>query len=1124
MKLLISRCLLMFLLFQALNGNAQQQQLKFIQVTGTNGISLGKINAIIRDKYGFLWLSDQSNRCIIRYDGSHMTRYQNDPKNPNSLGGFYPESLFADSNGNIWIGFYGMGLDKFDPVTNHFTHYRHKEHEPGTLSNDFVTALLRDHLGNLWVGTYGGLDLMDEKTNTFKNFRNNSNDPSSLSCDTVRVLYEDKSGVFWVGTGFAFQPGDGGGLNKYNRNTSNFTRYLHDPKNPCSLIDNKVRAIFEDSYGNFWVGTAGDGLHTMDRKTGSFTRHSYNPAKPDQLSRTAIEDQFDHITFITEDAERKIWIGTLWNGLIRYDPLTKKIDHFGSRDDRSGIFKDSSSWCATPTPDGLVWLSTQRANLFSIDLYNTIIPYHEDKTHRAYWCFNEEGDSVFWYGTNNGVLRKNRKDGTEHWFLHDPYNLSSLSNDTVSRIIKDKQGDFWICTKNGLNHFQAKTGKFSRYDPDPTNPSRNGIYTICQGKDSLIWGAVWTSDELGGGLARLNLKTGKFTFYKNDPADQYTISNNKISSIVEDDNTDLWIGTMNTGGLNRMNVRTGKSTNYMPGLVVSDLYKDSSGVIWAGTLAGLFWYDKKTDRFISIANNNTGTNIVMISSVTGDRSGNIWISTETGIYMLNKKRDRVIRFGRENGVPEANAQFFDGSAFTSQQGYISFGDVWGYYTFDPDKMNRDLGTAPLYITRFWLDNTEIFPGKNSPLKTTWYNTREISLKHDQNVFSLSATFIDFRNRGDRQLYYMLENYDNDWRTSAVEERIQYYKVPPGQYIFRIKSPGAGNGAWVEKSLTIIISAPWWSTWWAYIIYGLLFILAVFLVHRYQKEQILQAEREKTRVKELIQAREIEKAYHELRTTQSQLIQNEKMASLGELTAGIAHEIQNPLNFVNNFSDINKELIEELELEQKKEIPDLKHEQDLMNDIKTNEDKISFHGRRADAIVKSMLQHSRTGSGKKEPTDINALADEYLRLSYHGLRAKEKLFNCTMETHYDTSLGLVNCIPQDIGRVLLNLYNNAFYSVHEKKKQLPEGYEPTVSVSTKKLDGRVEIKVKDNGNGIPQKILDKIFQPFFTTKPTGQGTGLGLSMSYDIIRAHGGELKVGTMEGGGAEFVFQIPTI
>ena len=258
----------------------------------------------------------------------------------------------------------------------------------------------------------------------------------------------------------------------------------------------------------------------------------------------------------------------------------------------------------------------------------------------------------------------------------------------------------------------------------------------------------------------------------------------------------------------------------------------------------------------------------------------------------------------------------------------------------------------------------------------------------------------------------------------------------------------------------------------------------------------------------------------LRSTQSQLVQSEKMASLGELTAGIAHEIQNPLNFVNNFSDVNTELIDEAEQEMNK--GNFDETKTILRNIKENEEKINHHGKRADAIVKGMLQHSRTSSGQKEPTDINALADEYLRLAYHGLRAKDKSFNAATQTDFDESVGEVNIIPQDIGRVILNLINNAFYAVDEKKKQDLHGYEPTVSVSTRKMNGKVQIKVEDNGNGISQKALDKIFQPFFTTKPTGQGTGLGLSLSYDIVKAHGGELKVETKEGEGTEFIIQLP--
>jgi signal transduction histidine kinase len=281
---------------------------------------------------------------------------------------------------------------------------------------------------------------------------------------------------------------------------------------------------------------------------------------------------------------------------------------------------------------------------------------------------------------------------------------------------------------------------------------------------------------------------------------------------------------------------------------------------------------------------------------------------------------------------------------------------------------------------------------------------------------------------------------------------------------------------------------------------------------------------------------LEQTLGDLKSTQSQLIQSEKMASLGELTAGIAHEIQNPLNFVNNFSEVNSELFDELKAERSKG----KGERDetlveeLISDLVQNTEKIHHHGQRASGIVKGMLEHSRTSDGKKELTDINALADEYLRLAYHGLRAKDNAFNADFKTEFDESLPKINVIPQEIGRVLLNLINNAFYVVSSKASQpMPKAsdgeeasedkdYKPLVIVSTKKLNDKIEISVKDNGPGIPNEIKDKIFQPFLTTKPTGQGTGLGLSLSYDIVKAHGGELKLDTKEGQGSTFNISIP--
>ncbi|MBV9988328.1 MAG: hypothetical protein JO301_11660 [Chitinophagaceae bacterium] len=267
--------------------------------------------------------------------------------------------------------------------------------------------------------------------------------------------------------------------------------------------------------------------------------------------------------------------------------------------------------------------------------------------------------------------------------------------------------------------------------------------------------------------------------------------------------------------------------------------------------------------------------------------------------------------------------------------------------------------------------------------------------------------------------------------------------------------------------------------------------------------------------------QVDKALSELKQAQQQLVQAEKMASLGELTAGIAHEIQNPLNFVNNFSEVSVELLQEMKAELDK--GDTMEAKSIAADVQQNLEKILHHGKRADGIVKGMLQHSRSGSGQKEPVDINKLTEEYVRLAYHGLRAKDKSFNAKFETSFDPAIGIIQVISQDMGRVILNLINNAFYAVNEKQKQKLPGYEAVVRVNTRRTGDCIEIEVADNGNGIPHAVINKIFQPFFTTKPTGQGTGLGLSLSYDIVtKGHGGDLKVETTEGAGTSFIIQLP--
>ena len=399
---------------------------------------------------------------------------------------------------------------------------------------------------------------------------------------------------------------------------------------------------------------------------------------------------------------------------------------------------------------------------------------------------------------------------------------------------------------------------------------------------------------------------------------------------------------------------------------------------------------------------------------------------------------------------------------------------------------------------------------------------DLTLPYDQNYLSFDFNGTQFSNPDKLVYRYILEGIDKNWSPISDKTTSENYRdLPPGAYTFKVASKGF-NGLWSTPSeFSFVVTPPWWQTWWAYAIFVLAF-LGLGLVILHYRSQWLKKENRILEERVTQRTVELKKSIEELENTQSQLIHSEKMASLGELTAGIAHEIHNPMNFINNFSEVSIELMEQTCEEMDK--GDMEEAKSISQDISLNLGKITHHGKRASSIVKGMLEHSRNTSGQKELTDINVLADEYLRLSYHGLRAKNKSFNADFKTDLDESLPKIDVIPQDLGRVLLNLINNAFYAVTSVPiEEQDKDYKPLVVVSTKKMEDQVLISVKDNGPGIPDNIKEKIFQPFFTTKPTGKGTGLGLSLAYDIItQGHGGALELHTKPGEGTEFLIYIP--
>ena len=503
-----------------------------------------------------------------------------------------------------------------------------------------------------------------------------------------------------------------------------------------------------------------------------------------------------------------------------------------------------------------------------------------------------------------------------------------------------------------------------------------------------------------------------------------------------------------------------------------------------------------------------------------DDYGKLWLPTERGLSVLDTLTKTYISYFEKDGFQKYSR---NNEVVKTSDSNIWIGGQNGLNRINPNKLfNTDTIPPQVIITSMGVLDS-IYSAQDGELfdKAVSY-TNKVTLNHWQKDLSFSFVGLHYSKPEDNQYSWKLENYDTKWSTPSKARHAAYTNLSPGTYTFKVKASNA-DGVWNEEgaSIIIVITPPWWFTWWAYVIYALIAVLIGLRIHKSQKARTLRLAREKAQEKELEQAKEIEKAYTELKSTQSQLIQSEKMASLGELTAGIAHEIQNPLNFVNNFSEVSNELVDEMNEELDK--GDFEEAKAISKDIKQNLEKINHHGKRADSIVKGMLQHSRNNSGEKENVDLNKLTDEFLRLAYHGLRAKDKSFNATLETNFDPKLGEIEVVSQEIGRVILNLFTNAFYAVNEKQASAAStDYKPTVSVITKRLKNSITIAIKDNGNGIPKNVVDKIFEPFFTTKPTGKGTGLGLSMSYDIIKAHNGQLDVSTKTGEFTEFKITLP--
>ncbi|MBC7534858.1 MAG: GHKL domain-containing protein [Ferruginibacter sp.] len=1147
--------------FISWQSQSQLRELRFDRLTVEEGLPENYVTCSIQDKYGYLWFGTQNG--LVRYDGYNVKVYNLQTADKKERQYRSIVSLFEDGKGNIWVGTLYEGLFRFNRKADNFTLFTHNE-KNSEGEKERVLAITEDAKGHIWTSSgiaLGGkatyhLDRLDPNTGNITKFDSSLKGAMHLPSKGIYSLQQDAQKNIWAGTG--------NGLFKYDAAKNKASIFLSsaDPNHP-----NRFLKVYEapSEPGIFWISVVGNGLWRFDAKNEKHTIFRHLKGNIKSLVN-------DTILSLTEDKQKRLWIGTR-QGLSLLDRSNGAFTNYKTDQTKVGALpdvcvdikqgKDGALWIAGFGMQGILYLSSPQAKLkrFLTDdsdpnglptnfIYNSLV----------------DRNGVIWFGTRGDGMLKLNQQRSQFTYIHkndqpgtypgkDINGIVKLpdggfivstattlfeANDSLTQFKKiivpgsdtikpsfaavmlDKQGMVWISTSaQGLFSFNPLSKKYKRYINNPkdsTSITSNNLRRPCY-EDSK--GNFWVS-TYGGGLCKLDRATGKFTRYPfifntGGTPTNGALDDDQVSSILEDSKGVLWIGT-NSGGLNKYDEATGKFKSYHnteTGMqCVVSLYEDRAGRFWVGTyLWGLFLFDRETGKYRRFLEKD-GLAYDNVSFIKEDNSGNIWLSSGRGFSILNPKDFSIKKFTTAQGMP--TNELLNSRTISNENDWLVTATE-GIIRFNPDNLIVNKTEPEVFIQSLSHTQTDtagaaiVFIDKQ----------KEIELAYDENRISFQYVGIHYANSRLNQYEYKVEGYDKDWIKAGRQRTATYTNLSPGTYTFFVKAANS-DGIWSKNiaQIKVVIHPPWWKTWWAYLLYILAFALAIWTYLSYRSKAL---RRENKILEEKVEHRtsQLQSSIESLKATQAQLIQSEKMASLGELTAGIAHEIQNPLNFVNNFSEVSNELINEM----KEELVNGNKEDAfaIADDIKQNLEKINHHGKRADAIVKGMLQHSRANAGKKELTDINALADEYLRLSYHGLRANDKSFNANFTTNFDESMESTEVIPQDIGRVLLNLYNNAFYSVNEKKRQFNGTFQPAVSVSTHKTKENFLIQVRDNGNGIPQKVLDKIYQPFFTTKPTGEGTGLGLSLSYDIVKAHGGEIKVETKEGEYTEFVIIIPS-
>jgi len=829
---------------------AQADDLIFERISLEHGLSQNTVFCILQDRKGFLWIGTQDG--LNKYDGYDFKAYKHDPENPNSLNSSVITAIYEDRSNVLWVGT-NRGLNKLDREKEAFMRYQHDPNDSKSLSGNFISAIYEDRSGRLWIGTReGGLNrlVLRDHHPTFIQHKNELDDPNSLSHNYVTAIAEDQSGSLWIATN--------GGLNKLVHEETagapaRFMRYKNDPDDPLSLSDNTVTSLCQDHAGALWIGTV-KGLNKLapnkDDGTPAFIHYKNDPQNPKSLRHNSISSLY-------VDRSGTLWIGAT-NGLNKYvasENAAAAFSHYESDPNDTGTLSENNVRAIYEDQSGILWIGTWNGGLNKLDRKRQSFAHYERNpdapqslSHNNVRAIYEDRSGVLWIGTRGGGLnRLDRKKKSFKQYKFDAHNPQSLSHDYVWSILEDRAGELWIGTYGGgLDKFDRSKETFTHYAFDPDNPnglSHKNVTPIYEDRAGVFW-----IGTVGGGLNAFNREKGTFKHYKNDPGDPNSLSHNEVWSICEDREGTLWIGTSG-GGLNKFDRATERFTHYknnpndpksLSNNYVFSIHEDlhSGGMLWLGTWGGgLNCFDRKTGEFARFREREGLPNEV-IYGILEDDQGNLWLSTNKGLARFNPTTRTFKSYNVLDGL-QSN-EFNAGAYHKNRNGEMFFGGIRGFNAFHPDSLKDNPYVPPIVVTAFRKYDQTIACDISA--------TGEFELTYKDKYLTFEFVALDFSRPEKNQYAFMMESFNSDWIYSGTRRFASYTNLDPGTYVFKVKGSNS-DGVWNEQgaAIRIIITPPFWESWWFRLLAAVAFVGILAAIYQYRVSHLLAVERLRVRI-------------------------------------------------------------------------------------------------------------------------------------------------------------------------------------------------------------------------------------------------------------------------------------